>query len=158
MKTTIAVMLCLVLSLIATGCIFLGERHSLTRTVLLNFPPRQEQTNVSLSVSDSEVQDTLKLIDAVLNAEGFVREPDPHETSMPSLVARYARYVKYDGGELRIGILPDVYIQQEQLEVVIVELGNRSTHPSEITKRICSSLQKELSSRYGKDRVKVENF
>ena len=151
MKKSIAI--CMLLPILMAGC-FLGERHSLTRTVSLNFQPLAGASEAGLSLTNVEVQEALKIVDAVLSTNGFVREPRTDMASVPGFVAAYARY---ESPGLRSGTLPDVYLKQDRLEVEIVELGNRTTRPTALADKVCESLQRELSSRYGRKNVKIRD-
>ena len=151
MKISIAIFL--VLPFLMAGC-FLGERHSLVRTVSLNFHVPQGTSEVSLSFTNNEVQEALKIVDAVLSTNGFVREIRTDMANVPGFVTAY---VRYDSPGLRSGTLPDIYLRKDRLDVVIVELGNRTTHPTGLTDKICESLREQLSSLYGRKNVKIHN-
>jgi hypothetical protein len=140
------------LLLLLAGC-YLGDRVAPPRTVSLSFPAPAGQSRVGLSVGDRQVQEALRVIDTVLTADGLTRDPDPAGTNEPGLIASYARY---DGtSPWRVGN-PNVYLKGDRLEVIFTEFWNHSGHLSEATKKGCNSLRKELSSRYGSDRIKVE--
>ena len=143
--------LCCVLLLFLTGC-YLGDRIT-SQTVSLNFPAAQGQDKVSLAVSDSQVQEALKLIDNVLVSDGFVRDPNPPGANNSSLIASYS---KYSGtGPRPIGG-PSVYFRCDSLDVRVVQGGHMNAPVSSATKEICNSLRKELSNRFGAQRVKIE--
>jgi hypothetical protein len=150
MKTTI-VICAFALLLSVTGCLF-GDRVAPPRTVSLRFPAPSGQPS-GLSASDTQVQDALRVIDTVLTADGRTRDPNPPAANEPGLVASYA---KNNGTGPRPVDNPNVYLRGDRLEVVFTEFWNRSGHLSAATKKVCDSLQKELSSHYGADRVKVE--
>ena len=135
------------------GC-YLGDRHSLSRTVSLNLQESQRTKGVDLSLTNAEVQEAIKVIDAVLSTNGFVREARPDMASVPGFVAGY---VQYDSSGLRLATLPDVYMHSNRLDVEIVELGNRTTHPTALMAKICASLRTELGSRYGGENVKIRD-
>lgn len=152
MKNSIVLVLVLFLQLMLVGC-FLGDRQPLNRTVSLNFPDPQGRNVVQLSLHDAGVQDALRVIDAVLSTNGFIRELNPDMANVPDFVASY---VRIESTGLRLGILPNVYLRHGQLDVVIVELGNRTTQPNALTRQICKSLRTELGRFYGDKRVKVK--
>ena len=70
MNKTLIALGCVVL-LLLTGCVF-GDPTAV-RSVSLNFQVPEGQSKVSLSVSDTQVQEALKLIDGVLVSRGFHR-------------------------------------------------------------------------------------
>lgn len=138
--------------LLLTGCP--EARFATSRTVALNFPASDRQSKVSLSVSNAEVQEALKVIDSVLTSEGFTRDANPATQNEQGALASYARY---DGKGLRQVGTPDVYFKGDRLEVIFIELGNRSGHLTTATKKAVDSLRKELSNRYGAQRARVVN-
>ncbi|EEF63317.1 hypothetical protein Cflav_PD5952 [Pedosphaera parvula Ellin514] len=144
--------ICCAFLLFQAGC-YLGDRAATTQMVSLNFPVPEGQTKASFSVNDSEVQEALKLIDSVLVSAGFVRESIPPVANQQDPVATYS---KYKGTGPRPVGGPRVYFRDDRLDVVLVEGGNRNAPVSTATKEICNSLQRELSSRYGAKRVRVE--
>jgi hypothetical protein len=139
------------LLLFVTGCLF-GDRVPAPRTVSLRFPASSGQAS-ALSSGDTQIQGALRVIDTVLTANGLTRDPNPLATNEPGLVASYAR----DNGT---GPRPvdnlNVYLRSDRLELVFTEFWNRSGHLSATTKKVCDSLQKELTSHYGADRVKAD--
>ena len=140
-----------VLLLLLTGCYF-GDRVPASRTVSLRFPAPSGLQMV-LSVNDKQVQEALHVIDTVLTADGLARDPNSPTANEPDLVAIYARY--NSTGQRAVGG-PSVYFRGNRLEVVVIDGGNMNAPLSEATKKICCSLMKELSNRYGANRVKVE--
>ena len=151
MNKTLTVFGCAIL-LLAAGCFF-GDRVAPPRTISLNFPAPTGQGKVSLSVKDTQVQEAMRVIDTVLTADGLTRDPNPPTANDPGFIASYARY---NGTGPRPVGNPDVYLKDDRLEVVFTEFWNRSGHLSAATKKSCDSLRKELSNRYGAERVKVE--
>jgi hypothetical protein len=144
----------------ALGCALLlaltacpEARFHTSRTLSVSLPAPAGQSRVSLSVKDAEAQDALRLIDRVLVADGFAPDPNRPVANEPGLIASYA---KFDGTGLRRVGTPDVYLRGERLEVVFVELGNRSGH-LKATNKILNLLRKELINRYGSKSVKVED-
>ena len=135
-----------------TGCP--EPRFHSGRIVSLTFPAQTGESKVILSAQDSQVQEALRIIDSVLVGDGFARDSKRPAGSEPNLVASYARFTA-DG--LREVGTPDVYLKDNRLEIVIVELGNRTGRPSAASKKICTTLQKELSNRFGAQRVRVVN-
>ena len=135
------------------GC-YLGDRNSLVRIMSLSFRESPSPTGVNLSATNAQVQAALEIIDAVLSTNGFVRDERPDMVNVPGFVVAYAHY---DKPGLRLATLPDVYVRRNHLDVEIVELGNRTGHPTALTAKICTSLRKELSSRYGRESVKIHD-
>lgn len=152
MKTVVVFAFSLILILGMTGC-YLGDRHSLARTVSLDLQGLRG-TNTNLSLTNAEVQEALKVFDAVLSTNGFVREARPDMASTPGFVAGY---VQYDSAGLRLATSPDIFLETNRLELQIVELGNLTTHPTVLTSKICASLQKELRNRYGRENVEIQD-
>jgi hypothetical protein len=70
----LAILACAFLSL-ATGCFF-GDSYRVGG-VSVSLQTSNHQTNGSLSARDTQVQDALKLIDAVLVSNGFARDSNP---------------------------------------------------------------------------------
>jgi hypothetical protein len=125
-----------------------------SRTVSLNFPAAHGQDKVSLTVSNTQVQEALKVIDGVLVSRGFVRDPNLPGEGDPSFIASYSTYT---GAGLRPIGGPSIYFKDNRLDVVVVEGSNLNSPVSTATKKICKSLRKELISRYGAERVRIEN-
>ena len=127
--------------LLATGCFF-GDAV-VHRTVSLSLPVPQQQTNVSLSVSDTQVQEALKVIDAVLVSNGFVRDTNPlvAEDQARGLIAFYG--------------VCGVSLKDNRLDVSFLEAYRR--HFSAPVRKVIGQLKDKLSSRYGAGRVKVED-
>jgi hypothetical protein len=127
--------------LLATGCFF-GDAF-VHRTVSLSFPVPQQQTNVSLSVNDTEVQEALKLVDDVLVSDGYIRDSNPltREDRARGLIAFY--------GVCGVGL------KDNRLDVDFVEPHRR--HFSAPVRKVIEQLKDKLSSRYGAERVKVED-
>jgi hypothetical protein len=151
MNKTLTIFCCAIL-LVAAGCFF-GDPVAPPRTVALNFPAPAGQSKVSLSVSDTQVQEALRVIDIVLTADGLTRDTKPPAANDGGLIASYARD---NGTGLRSVPDPNVYLKGDRLEIIFFQFWNHSGHISEFTKKSCNSLRKELSSRYGSDRVKIE--
>jgi hypothetical protein len=137
--------------LLLTGC-WLGDRFATTRTVSLTFPVPAGQSKVSLSVTNGEVQEALKVIDAVLTSAGLTRDPNPPPQNVPGFIASYVRYS--GTGPRPPGT--SVYLEDGHLYVAVVEWGNRSGHLTTDGKRICKSLRDELRKRYGAGKVRIE--
>lgn len=152
MKKSIALVFPFILLFVIAGC-FLGDRHSLTRTVSLNFQEPRGASEVALSLTNAEVQEALKIIETVMSSNGFVRDSRPDMATVPGFVVAY---VRHGSSGLRSGTLTDVYLEGRRLDVAIVELGNRTTHPTALTDKICKSLRNELGSHYGAARISVK--
>ena len=134
--------------LLLAGCYF-GDRLPSSRTVALGFPAREGQSKVTLSVNDAEVQEAMRIVDSVMLSNGFVRNPDEPGT--------LASYSKYNGtGPRPIGG-PRVLLNGDRLDVTVVEGGNLNSHLSKDTKHLCDLLKKEMSNRFGAQRVHIEN-
>ncbi len=138
--------------LFLAGCCF-GDRVAASRTVSLHFPASENQSKVSFSANDTQVQEALNLIDRVLSTRGFVREASRADMKEQGLVSSYA---KFSGTGLRAAGGPSVYVEGDRLRIVVVEGGNRNEPLSRMSKQLCELLRSELSGRYGSKRVKVE--
>jgi hypothetical protein len=149
MKNTIAPV-CALLVVLLTGC---PEPPVTSRSVSLSFPMPEKQTKVSLAVSDTEVQEALKLIDAVLVSNGFVRDQNPDNATVQGFVASYSKL--NNEGLRRLDELPGVYLKGNRLEVVFSEGRHPSGQLSASTKQILDLLNDKLSSHYGADKVRV---
>jgi len=148
-KSTI-VPVCALLVLLLTGC---PEPPVVSRSVSLSFPVPEKQSKVSLSVSDTGVQEAVKLVDAVLVSKGFVRDQNPDNATVQGFVASYS---KLNGeGLRRLDELPVVYLKDNRLEVVFFEGRNPSGRSSASAKQMLDLLMDKLSSRYGADKVRV---
>jgi hypothetical protein len=113
----------------------------------------ENQTKVSLAVSDTEVQEALKLIDAVLISNGFVRDQNPDNATVQGFVASYSKL--NSEGLRRLDELPGIYLIDNRLEVVFSEGRNPSGHSSTSAKQMLDLLKDKLSSRYGADKVRI---
>jgi hypothetical protein len=147
-----AILSCAAVLLFLTGC-FLAERPITRRAVSLDFAVPVEQSKMSLAVSDTEVQEALKIIDAVLVSDGLgSKDPASSVSSESGYVCGYFRRIGMDprpiGGA-------DVYLKGNRLDVRFIEFGNRSGHFSPATQSILKKLQKELSGRFGARRVSM---
>src|SRR5258706_8875050 len=79
------ILLCPLL-LISAGC-FLGDPGT-ARIVWLRLPVPEKQ-KVSLSLSDTQVQEGLERIDAVLTSSGLTRVPSPQVPSPDGSIVHY---------------------------------------------------------------------
>jgi hypothetical protein len=140
MKELLTALICVSL-LLVTGC-FLGDTFA-HKTIALSIPATDQQTNVSLSVNDIQVQEALKLIDSVLVANGYVRDPNP----LTAVDEARGLIVFY-------GVC-GVTLQGHKLEVGFVEAHTR--HFSSPVKKVIQQLQDKLRSQYGNERVKIED-
>jgi len=77
---------------LVAGC-YLGDPIA-HRTVALDFPVQQQQTNVILSATDPEIQEAFRIIDEAFVANGFARDknPPPPEDQAQGIIAAYGRY------------------------------------------------------------------
>ena len=128
------VLLCL------AGCYF-GDPIA-QRTVSLGFPVADQQTNATLSATNAEVQEALRIIDGVMVGEGFVRDQNPlaAEDRAQGIIATYGRYT--------------VLLRDHTLTVNFVEFGKR--HSSPVVKRTCGELKEKLGKRFGDKRVRED--
>jgi hypothetical protein len=140
MKELLTTFICVFL-LPVTGCVF-GDSFA-HQTISLSIPVPEQQTNVSLSVSDTQVQEALRLIDGVLVANGYVQDPNPITTEdrARGLIAFYG--------------VCGVTLQGHRLEVSFVEAHTR--HFSAPMKQVIQQLQDKLCGQYGSKRVKIED-
>ncbi len=135
-----------------TGC-WLGDRFATSRTVSLTFPVPAGQSKVSLSVTNSEVQEAVKVIDAVLTSERLRRDPNPPRQNVPGFIASYTTW---NGTGPRPPNGSSVCLQDGTLSVLVLEWANRSGQLSTEGKRLCKSLRAELRKRYGAGKVRIE--
>ena len=135
--------------LLLTGC---PEPPVASRTVSLGFPVPAGQTKVSTSVKDSEVREAMKVIDSVLTSYGFVRDKNPDMGSAPGFVASYS---KFNEESLRLFVFPIVYLKGDRLEVVCSEGRRPGGRLSPATNKMLTSLQKDLSNRFGSQNVRL---
>lgn len=140
MKELLTGLICVSL-LLVTGC-FLGDAF-VHKTISLSVPMTDRQTNVSLSVSDAQVQEALKLIDGVLVANGYIRDPNP-----PTAADQARGLIAFYG-------VCGVTLQGNRLEVGFVEAHAR--HFSAPVKKVIRQLEDKLRGQYGNERVKVED-
>jgi hypothetical protein len=115
--------------------------------------PTDNQSSVSLTVSDTEVQDAFKLINGVLASDGFVREQSPSNASVQGFVASYSK-LDSEGGR-RLGEMVGVYLKANLVEIVFLEGRHTSADVRMSANRVLDLLEGKLSSRYGSDRIKV---
>src|SRR3954465_390035 len=86
-QSLFVVFLCLV-----AGC-YLGDPIA-QRTVALRLPPPPDGTNLTLSITDPEIKEALRIIDDVFVANGLIRDkipPSPEDRAQGIIVA-YGRY------------------------------------------------------------------
>jgi hypothetical protein len=128
------VLLCL------AGCYF-GDSIA-QRTVSLGFPVADQQTNASLSATNAEVLEALRIIDEVMVREGFVRNQNPlaAEDRAQGLIATYGRYT--------------VLLRDHTLMINFVEFGKR--HSSPAVKKVCRQLTEKLGKCFGDKRVRED--
>lgn len=127
------------LLLLLAGC-SLGDR-SAVRIVSLQFSAAQN-ANTPL---DKELQDALTVIDQVLVSNGLTQIPSPPAGFSDGAMRHYQ-------GPPTRGCSISMYDQR--LKVLFLEFGE--PHSTEPVKRLCATLEKELESHYGSQRVRVE--
>ncbi len=127
--------------------------HHTTRTLSLRLPTSQGNGDTTVSPGDPKIREVLDLVDRTLVSAGLVRD-----TNQPPSggLGPNGDYFKYDASHLISGGA-SVYFRNNRLEVIFVENGNRTGRLGADTQKICDQLQSELASRYGPDKVKVEN-
>jgi len=133
-----------------TGC--LETRFHTGRTVSLNLPAIAHETKIS--VTDPRVKEAIRLIDSALVSDGFTPDRNAPNGNEPDLIASYA---KFDSAGFRQVGMPRVYLRGNKLDVVVVELGNRSGRSNAATKKSCELLRAELSRRFGSESVTITN-
>ena len=127
------------LCLLLTGCYLIGDPAA-HRTVSLTFPEKAAKNRATLSITEPEVIEALRIIDETLVADGFPRianQPKPNDRG---------RLVDYGNGS--------VYLKRDRLNVTFFEFPQRRS--SKRVRKVCSVLKDKLSSRYGSARVHVE--
>lgn len=138
MSKALGILISLVL-LVTTGCSY-GDPIARSM-VVLDFPISPQQTNATLSVSNPQIQDAMRLIDQAFTTNGFVRDKTvAPEDQAQGIIAGYGAY--------------DVLISGRQLIVNFVEFGKR--RPSPIVVKTCDLLKEKLANRYGAKRVRIE--
>jgi hypothetical protein len=120
------------------------------RKLILSFPA-DNQGSVSLAVSDTEVEDALKLVDDALVSSGFMREQNPDNAGVQDFVASYS---KLDGEGMRHETA-GVYLKANLLEVVFPEGRQPSAEKRMSVNKMLDLVKNKLSRRYGTDRIKV---
>jgi hypothetical protein len=142
----------LCLLLLGTGC-YLGDRVAPSRTVTLRFAEQPGMVTPVLSTNDIRFREAMQAIDAVLTTNGFVQDTNPLSSGGASWVASYT---KVSPNGLRTMGGPIVYLRSNQVDVVVVDSGNRNVNISPATKKVCESLRSALVARYGKNKVTVQ--
>jgi len=140
------------LVLVCTGC---PEPPIAGRIVSLNFPSREGESAVTLSVSDPETVGALKVVDEALVSHGFVRDSNPPEMGLQGFIASYSRPDKY--GLIPLGDQPLLWFQHDRLDIVFSEGRVPGGHISAPTKATIDMLRTELINHYGSKRVRVEH-
>ena len=138
--------------ILATGCPFLGERRSLTRTVSVTLLPAGGPKEAISLPTRNEARRVLQITDGVIFSKGFIRETNMAMRGGDGILAAYSKFVDSD---LRLGILPDVYLKDGEAQVVICEIGNRTTKASKLTRDLCTTLQNEFADQYGSKNVRI---
>jgi hypothetical protein len=138
--------------LLLVGCLPLVDRPYMSRMIAVSFPAAEAQGSESVSPNDPDVQEALRLIETLLVSEGFGTNTNRMDGNAHGFIVGYA---KYNADGMRRVTGPDVYLENRQLEVVFTELGNRSSHFSASTREVFDLLRKQLSNRFGAQRVRV---
>ncbi len=112
------------------------------------FPPPMNADKISLSASDAEVQDALKVVDALLVSHGFVRDEKPDNANVKGFIASYSKPTSE--GLRRLDELPSIYFKANHVEIVFFEGRTSDAHNAQLI----DALQKELAAKYGADRVR----
>lgn len=129
------------LPFLVAGCFF-GDAV-VHKTVSLNLRPREDQSKATLSIDDPQVQEAMKLIDATLGANGFARDPNPiaAEDQARGLIAFYG--------------ICGVTLNSNKLDIGFLESHQR--HFSAHTRKTIDQLKNNLSSRFGRQNVRIED-
>jgi len=128
------------LCLLLTGCYLIGDPVAF-RTVSLRFLETASKNRATLSVTEPEVIEALRMIDETLVAGGFPRSPNQPGPNDQGMIASYG--------------IGNVYLKSDRLNVTFREFMHwRSRKP---VRKVCSVLKDKLSSRYGIARVCIEH-
>ncbi len=138
-----AAFLCCTFALVLAGCSIFGDRFGSGRAVSLIFPP-----SASLSASSSEVQDALRITDAVLLPEGLTRTTPSSVPDANSMIA----YYHYTPERPRSC---EVFLTGSRLNIVFAERYER--HSSGDVKGMCADLAKKFRGHYDPKIVRVED-
>lgn len=136
------------LTLILSGCIF-GEKIS-RRTVSVTIPASGQEHDSGVLVDDARVKAIVDVIDKVLVSRGYSYEQSHDGKS--GLIAFYTRYP----GQHVVPVEPRVFLERNAVVVSVVQLQWNKPLPYEL-KKVCQELQKELTRRFGPERVSVKN-
>ena len=114
------------------GCDTIGGR-----TVVLNFPPPSKQPHADFSVSVSEVEEAVRLVDATLASEGVIRS-----TNSPALDDQH--FVSYCGGPFT---MCQASFRDGKLFVSFRNGNIGSSRPSPPVERISNVLAEKLRNK-----------
>jgi hypothetical protein len=142
--------LCGCLVFFVTGCLF-GDpaAHRSVSLQLQVAAPSQ----TSLSASDPELQDALRIVDTVMASYGVSRNPNPPSPNESHFIAIYD--VQSATGQLVVATGPTVHLFGDRLVFSFLEFP--AYHSSAHVKQVCRSIADALKSYYGNQRVKIEH-
>jgi hypothetical protein len=147
-KKTI-VFACALLLVLITGC---PEAPIKARKIVISFPI-DNQASLTLTATDTEVRDALKLIDDVFVSNGFVREEKPPDVTNPGFLATYA---KLDSeGRRNLGQIAWVYLETNLIEVAFPEGRQPTSAVRASVTNMLDLLKTKLKGQYGSDRIKA---
>jgi len=142
-----ALLLASAAAVLLAGCflakVALGDYPIVHKTISVTLPQPGQQTNLSLSVDQPEVQRALKLIDDVMVTNGFPRNAKPiaAEDQTNGLVADY--------------FVCGVVLKADRLEIGFLQEHRRRFSPR--VESAIGQLRDKLASRYGSQRIKIES-
>jgi hypothetical protein len=131
---------------LTSGCLF-GDRFGTGKTVSVRFLPPAGQSTLNLSANGPEVQEALKVMDAVLTPEGLTRGSSPPAQNPNGLVAYYHYSPERPSS-------CSVFVDGDRLNIVFRERQQRN--PSPEVKRMCTSLAEKLKAHFEDRKISVE--
>jgi hypothetical protein len=137
--------LCCSLLLLVTGCLF-GDPAA-HRSVSLRLPTTAQ------SGDEPEVQEALRIVDAVMTSFGVSRNPNPPAPNEQHVIAIYD--VWSATGQMVVAAGPTVYLHGDRLDFAFFEFP--AYHSSPHVKKVCSAIADALKGHYGDQRVKIEH-
>src|SRR5947208_3066574 len=77
----------------AAGCIFLGEKRTPGRTLVLSFPElaANSLSNTSPTTEAPQIRQALLHVEGLLTKEGYRRAPNPIEERSPGYIATFVQ-------------------------------------------------------------------
>jgi hypothetical protein len=115
--------------------------------------PATPTSQVSFTGSEPEVQEALRIVDAVMTSYGVSRNPKPPAQNEQHVIAIYD--VWSATGQKVIGAGPTVYLHGDRLAFTFFEFP--AYHSSPHVKQVCIAISDALKSHYGNQRVKIEH-